>query len=180
MQNWTLGMTSSFFGLCSHCCLHPKMGQMEGAKRRVGGYLEPDIAMNQGISVRPSHKLYHTLNGENPMNMPIWPLSLLPCTTSSFAITSEFVPVQSSTGARGSYIPGDESNFNRGSQMGYLIGCASSAIMKSSNPVWWTIGSNRVAGESSLPMSHHGMVVQRFTPKRRRRDRKGRRDATGE
>ena len=29
------------------------MGQMEGAKRRVGGYLEPDIAMNQGISVTP-------------------------------------------------------------------------------------------------------------------------------
>ena len=146
-------MTSSFFGLCSHCCLHPKMGQMEGAKRRVGGYLEPDIAMNQGISVRRSHKLYHTLNGENPMNMPIWLLSLLPCTTSSFAITSEFVPVQSSTGARGSYIPGDESNFNRGSQMGYLIGCASSALIKSSNPArWgWTARRSRPTHRSSEP-----------------------------
>ena len=146
-------MTSSFFGLCSHCCLHAKMGQMEGAKRRVGGYLEPDIAMNQGISVRRSHKLYHTLNGENPMNMPIWLLSLLPCTTSSFAITSEFVPVQSSTGARGSYIPGDESNFNRGSQMGYLIGCASSALIKSSNPArWgWTARRSRPTHRSSEP-----------------------------
>ena len=42
--------------------------------------------MNWGISIRRSHKLHHTLNGENPMSMPIWLLSLLPCTTYTGAL----------------------------------------------------------------------------------------------
>ena len=62
--------------------------------------------MNWGISIRRSHKLHHTLNGENPMSMPIWLLSLLPCTTYTGALVRGHERQgQGWPGARGQCVP---------------------------------------------------------------------------